>query len=1509
MMRITPLLRSHLYALSILLCSQAVHADEVKVTEPNGYLNIYNKDMSLYSDVGAVDFGRQWNGFEWKFNPHWESLSSSFRNLTGSNSLTSSAGTTSTTQSTGTGTSTASGSGTSYTTSNVSGSSGSGGAGCWVWVDEDWQPSRGQTASVSIGGKPTQVIDAMPAERTTPFNKVIDPNQPNGNQVVIQRVSIDYASLCPGAGHYVGAPVKEFDAIRRQNELYLGDSDRYSFSNRSFLDKTKVSEVKPKPASQVYAGLATGKLSLDIQENVKGYRWFDKSGDWIAYNLMGQVVSWGDKNNNKVWLIRDDKGIVRGVTDNTGQVLYSLHYQAQDTLLKEIRDYPRAGLTDSAPRSTKYTYDGRNRLTKVTDVRGKETIYTYDDVNRIVAITDANNNKQQIKYAGKYGQIVKQRIAADEGITDYQFEYDTSSKEFYSRKAGPKVDDSRMVNVRYHNRSGKLVRESLNGRSEKSIRYDTGNREELITNARGYVTKVTKNEFENVVGIRHPDGSTQKFSYSARHLQRIKEVDEAGVVTLYTRDDKGNLLERVQAAGTPEARTTLYQRNSKGQVTQVTYKGRTEANGVVTPDAVWKMSYNAFGDIETVTDPFEHSQTYKYNRLGKLISYTDEKEHTTSYSYDAAGNLTSITDPLLQTTVYTYDDVGNTVKVKDARGYETTYAYDSMNRNTTTEHAEEGTSRIDYDVRGLPVREVDADGRISEVSFDNFLRVTTQKDGNGNVTRNEYRIADGTDKGSLASLYQPAQVNYPTFKVRQRYDARERPTTESMIYSNAEGQQQASQNKVYDKRGLLIRQTDAKGKEIVYEYDGLRQLIKQTDRLGNSTEFRYDARGNVITVIDSNKGEYQFTYDTLNRVTQETLPLGQTTAYRYDELGNLIGKTMANGDVYAYSYDEISQLKTIKTSRGEQKLLEVSFSYDPNQNLSTWTHKDLINNTISRTKNEYDKLNRLIKETVTYDGGYQLSYAYDYSKAGKKTAITLADGTKVVYKYSDHGELKQAIIPNEGEWSVDSYNWVKPASISLPGQNKKTLSYDGLLQLTSTVTQDAQQQPVLSLEQTYDIRGILTSKDRKDTANQVELSKYRSYVHDEEHRLTEIKNKDGELVTKYKYDALANRIKTNKGSSNWIYDANNRLKQRGADDEQINYSYDDNGNLTQKTTANSNIRYHYDSLNRLIRVTEDKKGVIARYSYDPLNRRLTKEVYQGNTGVRTYYLYAQEGLIAEATQALTITDNKVTAKGTPEIHTQYGVRPDGMYGTDLLFIKTKDSNQQTVYAYYENDHLGTPIQAINKAGNIVWAAQYDAFGEAKIVTPKATTEKPTITSNVRLPGQYYDVETQLHYNWNRYYDYSTGKYITQDPIGLEGGINIYGYVDGSPLYKIDTEGKFAVGPAARIVLAALAGLCARHPKICKEVGKCVINPNKCLKRLCKLKSDNLYHPVCDVPGCDKMTSPIGRDYAKKAATACVALRKFVKNACFKGKADKDHQDQIDKAEAKLQKCRDMCMLE
>ena len=192
-------------------------------------------------------------------------------------------------------------------------------------------------------------------------------------------------------------------------------------------------------------------------------------------------------------------------------------------------------------------------------------------------------------------------------------------------------------------------------------------------------------------------------------------------------------------------------------------------------------------------------------------------------------------------------------------------------------------------------------------------------------------------------------------------------------------------------------------------------------------------------------------------------------------------------------------------------------------------------------------------------------------------------------------------------------------------------------------------------------------------------------------------------------------------------------------------------------------------------VAVESQNVSVQYYYDPFGRRLSKTV----NGVTTYFYYADEGLVAE----IDSTGNVVKT---------YGYKPDSTWTTDPVYVKFEDE-----FYFYQNDHLGTPQQLISLGGDIVHEITYESFGKGVI------DGTSTVASNLRFAGQYYDAETGLHYNWNRYYDPGTGRYLTTDPIGLDFGVNLYIFANNNTNYYIDPNGEFVICAATATALAAI----------------------------------------------------------------------------------------------------------
>jgi RHS repeat-associated protein len=273
-----------------------------------------------------------------------------------------------------------------------------------------------------------------------------------------------------------------------------------------------------------------------------------------------------------------------------------------------------------------------------------------------------------------------------------------------------------------------------------------------------------------------------------------------------------------------------------------------------------------------------------------------------------------------------------------------------------------------------------------------------------------------------------------------------------------------------------------------------------------------------------------------------------------------------------------------------------------------------------------------------------------------------------------------------------------------------------------------------------------------------------SYIYDGLERLeSEIQ---GVNEFDYTYDNNGNRLSD--GAGNYTYKANaNRLLTRHG----VTVTLDAAGNLTN---AGGGRTYVYNQAGQLSQVKQSGT-LIVTYIYNHKGQRTRKiTTASAPQGARTVvYHYDQTGhLIGETTDTGTALRTYVWHDEIP-----------------VAQIEHQPTNK---ILYFTVDQLNTPRTATDETGKVVWRWDSEAFGSTSPVDdPDGDGAKVTI--NLRFPGQYYDQESGLYYNWHRYYDPYTGRYISSDPIGLKGGINTFAYVTNNPLRFIDPLGLWING--------------------------------------------------------------------------------------------------------------------
>eukprot|EP00456_Euglypha_rotunda_P003938 TRINITY_DN1066_c1_g3_i3.p1 TRINITY_DN1066_c1_g3~~TRINITY_DN1066_c1_g3_i3.p1 ORF type:complete len:605 (+),score=109.70 TRINITY_DN1066_c1_g3_i3:161-1816(+) len=390
--------------------------------------------------------------------------------------------------------------------------------------------------------------------------------------------------------------------------------------------------------------------------------------------------------------------------------------------------------------------------------------------------------------------------------------------------------------------------------------------------------------------------------------------------------------------------------------------------------------------------------------------------------------------------------------------------------------------------------------------------------------------------------------------------------------------------------------------------------------------------------------------------------------------------------------------------------------------------------------------------SITYPSGRQLSISWvdglPVALSLAKDSVTSPTALISQVQYAPFGGVKRWV------WhlalSTQSHERIYDASGRLVryrlGEVVRDLSYDAADRITGYTHLDA----------------------TTGTATTPATALNQGFSYDELGRLTGITT--ASATWSLGYDANGNRTSvTLSGTTSTYTTASTSNRLNSITNPARSFGYDNAGNTTSDSGGYTST---YDLSGRLATLT--KSSVTTTYSYDGLGRRVRKFSSTGASST-VIFVYDQAGqLLGEYDQSGTAIREYVWLGSTPvAVFT-----PDPASGT----------NPPLVY-YIHADHLDTPRVVTDTAGNLRWRWLAEPFGTTAPETNPASLG--AFTQNLRFPGQYADQESGLSYNYFRDYDASIGRYVQSDPIGLDGGINTYSYVNGNPLMYMDPYGLYS----------------------------------------------------------------------------------------------------------------------
>jgi RHS repeat-associated protein len=814
----------------------------------------------------------------------------------------------------------------------------------------------------------------------------------------------------------------------------------------------------------------------------------------------------------------------------------------------------------------------------------------------------------------------------------------------------------------------------------------------------------------------------------ARALHRQRTTDSQGLATRLTQDRK---------------------REAKGIVVARRGLSSQRANGV---DAL-TVDYSSGTSLPTLMDSAGNLTNYTAGtQLGNRKYITNIQgggcdscmgRNTQTFTYDAGGNRITAKDPNNNQTTYSYDASGNVTQIRKPIGSSTqtwNYTWNSFGEPLTATDPLGKVTTNTYDTKGNLLTTKTPLGNTTTFTYDAKGELLTIKDPRLNVTTLTY-----TPAGLVATI-KDAQNKLTQFQ----YDARGNRTvvidalnqTTSFTYDSMNRLKKITYPTTpatsvqfdYDYRGRRTTVTDANSKITTYGYDDADRLVSVTDANTQVTGYAYDSENNLTQITDAATNKTSFVYDNLGRLKQTAFPSTLAETYGYDSNGNLTNKIDRNGHSISYTFDQLDRL----AQKSYPDSTSVSYTYDLANHLTQAVDPT---GTYGFT---FDADGRLTQTSTVYSfvPGRTFTVGYGYDAAANRTSMTDPQNAATSYVYDTLNRLTSLASP-QGTFGFNYDVLSRRSQLTRSNSITTTYGYDPMSRLLS-VLHKLGATTLDGATYTTDCAGNRTSKTDQRTGTAT------NFGYDSIYRLLTAAQ-SGSTTESYTYDPVGNRLTSLAGS--YANNGSNELTSSPT----ASFTYDNNGNTLSKTDSTGTTSYAWDFENRLTSVTLPGAGGTVTFRYDPLGRRIQK--FSANA--TTNYLYDSGNLFEEVDSS-----GNLLARYTQTLNID----------EPLAILRSG------VTSFYNADGLGSITSLANSSGTLAQTYTFDSFGKLIAATG-------SVTNSFQYTAREFDTETGLYFYRARYMDSSTGRFISEDPIGFRGGgPDFYVYASQNPTIHVDPSG-------------------------------------------------------------------------------------------------------------------------